>query len=495
MKNLFLVPLFFFLFLSIPVHAVSVSINPTWDTYTRNASAFNTTNYGTATSLIFSIQSNDIARVYFLFNTSEIPSNALITSAYLKIYDSVIGPFGTKYFLAYNTSLAWNETNITWSNQPAPGTLQSNISVVSGQPNQYHIWNVSDAVYSSLSSDLLPLVVKADIENPGPSWTFASSSREGVGVKPYLEVNFSVPDCNTTIIGTYCDPNEISLYGSTDKIITSPDYTCNNDMLYQCPSGSLCTQITPQVNITTPLIENFTDCSKCIYVYTNVFLVPVLLYNNCPNNPECRSAINNASGSWRSNCHVGGGIITCPSVFITAEDSVPASAEYYTAGCFDPSLGWVPIVINTTGDVISIVDLTHEVFGNDTNLTTPYLASCPNSTTSCYILNNSVCQPALCTPDQGVGYCDNAGGQTALLMGQLFGITNCGAAQNFLAIIFSIGIGLLVFYYVKLPTSFAIAMLGGLVAFTLIGWFPAWIMVILIVLAAFVVAKMLGVGV
>jgi len=128
--------------------------------------------------------------------------------------------------------------------------------------------------------------------------------------------------------GTKCDENDITGRGYTI-------YNGCNQAYQVCPANTKCSQITPQAKITTPLIEDFTDCSMCWFL--NSFANPnVLIWTNCPNNPECRC--------------LKSGLCNSPNVYQTNISSVPFSVTEYTIGCYDPSQQKVLWIINSTGE-------------------------------------------------------------------------------------------------------------------------------------------------
>jgi hypothetical protein len=481
----------FFLLLSVPSLATTINITITADAYMSSAAP--TTNYDVIDLSVYRAGATN-RTTFFLIDAAVIPNGSTVNSARLFVNNkNTITPATTLYHTVYNTSLAWNETNLTYNSAPAKDKLIQNYTVINRTAGQWSNYNITSAIQSSVSQGKSSSIrIDWDLSSTGYGATYYSSES---GTTPYVEVDFSASnDCNTSVIGTYCDVSDPSFRG----IITTPDYTCLNDKYYTCPIGSRCTQITPQVNITTPLIENFTDCSKCFFVYTsNIWgLNPVLLYTNCPNNPECNPGPNSICLSGTNPV-----LFTCPGVFITPTDVVPASANYYTAGCFDPGLGWVPIVIDQNGNQTTINNLTITIFGNNTNLTSPVMNSCPNSTSSCYIVNNSVCVPVVCTPTSGAAPSDSinsAAGGLAGMFGSLFGIADVSVSLAVFSLFISIGVGIVLMYYTRNSAqggnTFIFGTLAPLIMFAVMGWFPGWILILLLVAGAFLVAKSMGLG-
>lgn len=85
-----------------------------------------------------------------------------------------------------------------------------------------------------------------------------------------------------------------------------------------------------------------------------------------------------------------------------------------------------------------------------------------------------------------------------MTFGSSFGITDCGLSQNMIAILSSIFIGFIALYYTKdsqhSGNAFIFGTLGLLVFFTMIAWFPSWLMLVLIVISGYIVARSLGIG-
>lgn len=501
-KFFLLFSLAFLILFSLPVHAtVNFNITNSSDTYAREGTP--TTNWGNEDYINLVSLTGQNSYPFFMIDHSLIPANTTSMSVVLHIRKFSDVGNALRNITVYNTSLAWNETNLTWNNKPAASIL-INFSNINGTKTWYE-FNITNAVKSSINSgsNFTSIMLKDNVNNTTQFTSIFYSHTGSVAFAPYVEVMFTTAgNCSTAIIGSYCD-----LTDPTNRtILTTPDYSCENDLLYICPSGTRCSQITPQVNITTPLIENFTDCSKCFYTYSSVLgLFPVLLKTNCPSNPECNPGIANISGIYYSNCLSGSQspiIYTCPGVFITANDSTPADFYNYTAGCYDSTLGRVPIVIDEIGNQTTINNLTIRIFGDSTNLTNSRLNNCPNSTTSCYVLVNSTCQPAVCEPTTGSATSSDttgsAAGQFAGLFGTMFGITDSSVALAVFSFFISLGIGFVLMYYTRNSpqggNTFIFGTLAPLVMFAIMGWFPAWIIVILLVAAAFLVAKSMGLG-
>lgn len=153
--------------------------------------------------------------------------------------------------------------------------------------------------------------------------------------------------------GTKCDQTDYS--GRSYLIYNGCSITSG-----QCPLNTKCSQITPQAGITTPLIENFVDCSMCWSL--NSVVGEKLIWTNCPNNPECRCT---GSGLCKANS------------FTTNISSVPFSVTEWTIGCYDPYGQKVLWIVNSTGQNTT----EDEIINKSLNQTTP-TPTLPNSITS-----------------------------------------------------------------------------------------------------------------
>lgn len=521
--------IFLFLFISpISAHAMAVNITAFADSYVSEH--YPTTNYGYTQNVLVTSSNNTTYNAgarygYFMFNLSIIPSNAIISNATFNIKQQ-IGTDGTFNFLIYNTSLAWNETNLTWATKPANSVLQKNFSrVVASGADWWYGYEVTNAVQSAIATGQVSLMLRYNLANT-TLYDLAFYNRSLV-YPEYLTIQFTLSGttCNTTKLGSYCDPADSKKEGGTGRgIVTTPDYTCTNDAYYVCPEGSLCTQITPINNVTNGLVTDSITCEACWFrsdfnYFTNTWDV---YSTNCPNNPECNNcnypsfpSIGNTGWQPRGALCVGNNLIASDVT------GIPTSANYYTAGCVNGA-GRLIDVIDQYGTHTNITALTQTIW-NTTEYN--YTLICPsNTTTNCFIQpdcvrvlcsgqesctkinSSSTCWDKFCNqvscatpPPQASGTCEsNVGGQSALAIGGLMGITNCGLAQTLIAMIVSMAVGFALLFYTRNDghggQAFIFGTLISLVMFTVIGWFYSWLMVIIIVIGGYIVAKSLGLG-
>lgn len=497
--------IFLFLFIVSPAYATVINITASADSYVSEH--YPTTNYG-YTQNIWVITSNNTTYNsgdqygYFMFDLSDIPSGSTIVNATLNLVQQTASTSGTYDLLVYNTTLSWNESNITWDTKPSNSVLQKNFSRIFS--SGAHWWDpieVTNAIQSALQSNKSSLMIRFDISNLSVPKT-AAFYNASYGYTPgnHLNVNFisnaSGFVCNTTTIGSYCDPNDrISEGGSGRIIITSPDYSCLNDIIYQCPVGDICSQITPQADIFTPITEYNVGCGVCWFVHTTTGqgtglslncpaskgFTPACIWTNCPNNPECECAG-----------------VACNSQDSAVQNitSIPATSLNYTAGCFNPLTGAYDNAVLANGTNSTITDLSQEIFGNTTNLNKTHIYQ--NTSTTCFDAFGNLVPCAGGNQPPGAGICTSTGDQAALAIGGLMGISDCKLSETLIAMLVSMVIGFALLFYTRNDghggQAFIFGTLITLVMFTVIGWFYSWLMVILIVLGGYLVARSLGLG-
>jgi hypothetical protein len=496
---------------------------------TYNSTNFGTTNYMWQTA--YATSKMYIGYPFFLWNSSMIPPSVTINSAYLYIYlQSAPPPNNPEIIDVYNTTLAWNETNITFVNMPANHTLISSESIksfINGCGVGVNCWgyrkiNVTDAlIHAYNSGQYMSIELRfhnetSDSNKGGWTWT----SKEG-GNKPKLEIDYSVSDCivscgdcgckaGTTecyvppIVGSYCANED----GLPNSVKTLPYSNCTNTTYFACPSGTLCTQVTP--------IFNFSNVTASGNIFENPAWVPANQAQYCNGcwfiNAPLPCQGNPLSVCWTpiaSNCFDS----LIPLKFRLACDCQAASCSaniyntstttfnhtiiQWSAGCWDTSRQQYFIIINETGENTTLDEMVKEAC-SDCNLssaTPSNICTKLNTSTTCY---NAKCNPIQCTIGAGQVCESNYGGQAALAIGSMVGVTDCGLSEALISIITAMSIGFVLLFYTKNGEhggqSFIFGTLIVLVMFSLISWFPSWLMVILIVISGYLVAKSLGIG-
>lgn len=493
------------------------------DAYT-NWQTPNGVNFNWGNSSIINIQT--IYDGFIRFNLSSLPSNITILSANLSL--DANGGFNTTVNV-WNTSLynstgagPWEEgnlsgancgsnclitQNLTWNTQPDKGVFQSkyyakstNASTFGWRGAYWYDFNVTNAVISAYANSGVNHSVSFRLNWSDGSGAVSFWSKQGGGanVGPQLDIVYTPTtatcgacglsedgqSCNyPNISGSYCNPND-----NSSIITTSHDCTINS--YYTCPTGSYCGQITPQANITTPLVQETIECNQC-YFWSQFGSDSKwhILKTNCPNNPECNNC-NMPTATLGAYSFCWGNTLYAPNI-----TSVPANASDYVAGCYNGA-GIVVAVIRADSSLTNLTQYTNEVFNTTTY---NYNYTCPsNTSTSCF--SPTTCLPAPCpyTPSSGQQTSTSWVGIFAVSFGSLFGITNLAVSLWFF-ILFMIGtVCMLACFFARdtdaLPMLIIFGALCFLLAFTLAGWLPSWIMIILIVIAAYIVAQIMGIG-
>lgn len=180
--------------------STSVSVSPTTCTLNPIADAAidrsaQGTNYGTVNLLAVRSQSgNAMRRSLVRFNTAScsIPSNAVVRTAVLQVVVSS-GPSSSRTYGAHRVGAAWNETTVTYSNQPTFVT-GATASISTGTGPATLSWSVLSDVEG---------FVKGTLVNNG--WLVKDSSE---GASPGIETIFHSREAATaanrpTLVITY----------------------------------------------------------------------------------------------------------------------------------------------------------------------------------------------------------------------------------------------------------------------------------------------------
>jgi len=173
-----------------PIQASSTTttLNPIADAYTQSSNP--DTNYGSSTDLMID---GSYGRVYVKFNLSSIPSNSVIISATLKLYDHSTASYEV---CVYPVSADWSESTITWNNQPDyNSSLQSCVTTPSTS-GQWVSWDVTDIVEEW---------VEGGLENYG----FVLKASEN-GLEKFYSKEYSDSSKHPELIIEYVEPNTVT---------------------------------------------------------------------------------------------------------------------------------------------------------------------------------------------------------------------------------------------------------------------------------------------
>ncbi len=179
--------------------SASVLLTPLDDAYVSSQSS--STNYGNDESLSVSILSTVAYienRTLLRFDLSAIPSNAIITRAELRLYQTSAS--GSPWSIAIQrVQDPWSEETVTWANQPT-GQIWATVDAPDGR-NLQVAWDVTglveDWVYRPFT---YPNYGLALLPTDGASFSRAFQSKEKAGgVAPALYVEYTLPPSQVTI--------------------------------------------------------------------------------------------------------------------------------------------------------------------------------------------------------------------------------------------------------------------------------------------------------
>lgn len=295
-------------------------------------------------------------RILYAFNISEIPFGETIISAELRIKEATYYNATTMYLSVFNTSY-FNEYNVTWNNQPAEGTLQTNISV-NYTIGEWHNFSVLQATqHARLNNQTLYLLIRSD-ENTSVRYSRTYWNREaGAGIEPYLYVQ--------TAEGSGCNAPAEYVEGSAcfDRDTYYTNDGCNYT-LTDCPTDSYCVQLTPQMNVTSDLYENYTSCQ----IVTTLGL-RVNCYNLCfwgtVVSSSCVEEQCKVCPDEQGGFSIGSTYGFYTDTYYTNQSSV--SVPSWTVAC-GYSNGTIAQVINETGDNTTVTEILTRAGNNITEV-------------------------------------------------------------------------------------------------------------------------------
>ena len=177
-------------------------VAPTCGTQTVGANADSwieqsgpSSNKGTDSGLkVMSKSSNGNARALVRFPLPTTPAGCVLESATLRLYASSAAQGRT--LQAIRLAAGWNETGVTWSNQPA--TTGAAATLVSGSGPGHREWNVTSQIGAGAANGFL---IRDSVENNGGS-EHQFNSREKSDNQPQLVYRFaaaagSAPNCGS----------------------------------------------------------------------------------------------------------------------------------------------------------------------------------------------------------------------------------------------------------------------------------------------------------
>jgi len=159
------------------------------------------TNYGTHNDLYAGARALGIlgiCRSYLQFSLNSLPDDVVIVNARLGLYYFYNEPGNAVDIGLYRVREAWNETAITWDDQPTfDATLEDTHLLPSSPTSNFHYWYITDMVTSWYDGILTNygLMLKSPNEPGWEGWTgFYSSDRGTASQRPKLVISYYDPN-------------------------------------------------------------------------------------------------------------------------------------------------------------------------------------------------------------------------------------------------------------------------------------------------------------
>ena len=129
-------------------------------------------------------------RSYLKFDLSSLPSNRVVTSATLRLYNyyNMTSPLSVEVY--GGTSNSWSASTITWANQPTSGATALATTPVQARAAWYN-WDVTSFVNQNSTGDnLVSLVLKAQTESATTPYA-AFFRNTYISETPVLDVTYA----------------------------------------------------------------------------------------------------------------------------------------------------------------------------------------------------------------------------------------------------------------------------------------------------------------
>lgn len=134
------------------------------------------------------------------FNLSQVPSNAIITSAQLSLWCNTTTQSTTQLHSGQNDSYirritgAWTESSVNWSNQPSTTSVnQVSLPASSSQTQDYLNIDVTQLYTDIWNGTDYGIMLTLNTEDTYKSLVFASSDYTNAAKRPKLEVCYEFP--------------------------------------------------------------------------------------------------------------------------------------------------------------------------------------------------------------------------------------------------------------------------------------------------------------
>lgn len=386
---------FLFVFLFLIVCSVPVLAYFDCDIYADSYihSGHPTTNYGSETTMFTKNLTSGIGSgnytAFVAFNVSDyVAAGQTISDAtlFLRLQSFYAYQNETEVGVNVSNTTSFIENTITWSNSPAANVTQSTTDVLGTY--DWKNFSVTDAVKTAYAGDGM-VYLRIDLEDWAvtENTQFSWLTREyGSGFEPYLRVYTEEGGgCNVSDdyeIGSVC--LDLNTFYTNDGC----NYTTTD-----CPTGSYCVQLTPQMNVTSDLYENYSSCQIQTVGgwHMNCFVAcfgDYVVWSNCIDERcEVCPADRENSGLVCIENDAGGedcGYFTDTYYTNQSYISVPS----WTVACGFPN-GTIATVIDEDGETSNITDILTRA-GNTIVNATVIAGAIQNTTDTCYDASGNV---------------------------------------------------------------------------------------------------------
>jgi hypothetical protein len=138
-----------------------------------------------------------VQRAYLKFATPSLPAGAVISAAYIELWDVNTSP-GDRLIELRSAAASWTETTITWNNQPGStgAVVSSRLSYVTGAYNVFS--GLADTVAAWIAGTLTNYGFRLALNSEGaPTWGALFYTRENAN-PPHLVIVYNTPPSTPT---------------------------------------------------------------------------------------------------------------------------------------------------------------------------------------------------------------------------------------------------------------------------------------------------------
>lgn len=174
---------------TVPAFAAPATLNPTADSYVYSTSP--TSNYGSATTTRsgFWVEFQQKFISLLKFDLSDLPDDAVITSAELKLYLS--SGMGSGTMSAARNTEDWTESSVNWSTRPSNDDPRAAALVSSG--SSYVTWDVTELVSDWFTGEHTNYGFSIVATAQETDFSADFFSREAGGNQPELIITYDRP--------------------------------------------------------------------------------------------------------------------------------------------------------------------------------------------------------------------------------------------------------------------------------------------------------------